>query len=58
MCLAATRWSIDKEGVEGRLARMLGYGYAHSAWQFVAVALNIIIEGVRELSFPGRSASV
>lgn len=44
--LATSRGSIDKEGVEGRLARMLSNGHADSARQLVGITLDETLEGL------------
>ena len=44
--LATSRGSIDKEGVEGRLARMLSNSHADSARQLVGITLDETLEGL------------
>ena len=44
MCLATARRAEDEEGIERRLARMLGDGETYRARQFVAVALDERLE--------------
>ena len=46
VCLATARRSVDVEGVEGRLAWMLGDGQAYGARQLVGVALYEVVEGL------------
>ena len=44
--LATTRGTIDKEGIERALARMLGDGEADGTWQLVGIALDEVLEGL------------
>ena len=49
MSLATARRAEDEEGVERRLARMLGNGEAYRARQFVAVALDERLECLMDI---------
>ena len=40
VCLTTTRRTIDEEGIESRLTRMLCDRQANGTWQFVTIALN------------------
>ena len=46
VCLATTRGTVDKEGIERALARMLGDGEADGTWKFVGIALDEVLEGL------------
>ena len=46
VCLATTRGTVDEEGIERTLARMLSDGEADGTWQLVGIALDEVLEGL------------
>lgn len=42
MGLSAARRSVDEHGIELHVVGMLGYAEPHAAWQFVAVAFDVV----------------
>ena len=47
--LADTTWTINKEGIESHLLRMLGNRLTYTSWQLVARSLNEIDESLMRI---------